>query len=281
MIRLVVTVDDITAILAAGYTVVRVYTDTAEDGTFTTLDGTITLVAGNTGYEYIDTDGTSSTWYKVAYYGSSPGESTKSAARKGSTFAAYATVTELKRRLDVDDDIDDSTLGLMLDGMSRAIDEACRRRFYTTGNDETRRFSANGPTVAYPGDVVSVTTLKTDDNGDRTYERTWSSSDYDLEPYNASLDGRPYTAIHVAPLGSYKFPLTRQGIELVGKFGWPSVPEQIREVTLLATERLWKRKDAILGITGSPELGVLRQVLRDDPELKALLYGMRDRGKLL
>ena len=288
MIRLQIQVDDITQILAAGYTVVRVYTDTAEDGNFTTLDGTVTLVAGDTGYEYVDTSGTAATWYKVAYYGSTPGESTKSDARKGSTFAAYSTVSEFKRRLDIDedDDVDDHMLGLLLDGISRAIDEETGTRFYTTTSDETRYYTAEFTDELWTGDLLTITTLKADEDGDRTYERTWTTDDYDLMPFNASLDSRPYTKIAVTPNGDYAFPTITKGIQIVGTFGYStSTPARIREATLLAGERLFRRKDAIFGIVGTASLGEMRQIagdmLRKDTEIRALLHGFdRSMGPL-
>lgn len=280
MIRLVVTVDDITQILAAGYTVVRVYTDTSESGTFTTLDGTITLVAGDTGYEYIDTDGTSATWYKVAYYGASPGESTKSDARKGETFAAYGTITEFKRRLDIDetDDVDDHMLGLLLDGISRAIDEEIGTRYYTTTSDETRYYTAEFTDELWTGDILTVTSIKTDEDGDGVYERTWATTDYDLLPFNAALDGKPYTKVATTPNGNYSFPTTQKGVELVGTSGYSTTtPARIREATLLAGQRLFRRKDAIFGVIGTMPLGELRHIatdaIRSDTEIRMLLHG--------
>ena len=66
-----------------------------------------------------------------------------------------------------------------------------------------------------------------------------------------------------------------KGVEIIGKFGYSSTtPANIEEACLLMAERLFKRKDAVFGITGSPEMGVLRQILRDDPEIKTLLHGM-------
>ena len=73
MIRLFVVVEEITAVMDAGYTVIRVYTDTSSSGDFTTLDGTITLVAGQESYEYTDLEGVAATWYKTAYYGTTAG----------------------------------------------------------------------------------------------------------------------------------------------------------------------------------------------------------------
>ena len=99
MIRLDVTVPDITEVLAAGYTVIRVYTDSVVDGDFTTLDGTISLVADQSGYSYTDTDGTSSTFYKTAYYGAGPGEGSKSAAQQGDTTDADCTALDVRQEL--------------------------------------------------------------------------------------------------------------------------------------------------------------------------------------
>jgi len=179
---------------------------------------------------------------------------------------------------DVTDPADDSTMESMIEGISRAIDKHCKRRFYTTAEDETRYYTADYSDLLYPGDIISITTLKTDDGGDGTFETTWTEdTDFYLEPYNAALDDEPYTRIVIAPLGNYSFPRkVRKGVQIVGKFGYSSsTPDNINEACLLMAERLFKRKDAIFGITGSPEMGVLRQILRDDPEIELLLYGMR------
>ena len=121
MIRLFVTCLDITAVMAESYTHIRVYTDTSETGTFVTLDGTITLVAGAESYEYTDSDGVAATWYKTAYYGATPGLGTKSDALKGSTSVAYATVSELRNQIGKTTETDDVELAALLDAASTAI----------------------------------------------------------------------------------------------------------------------------------------------------------------
>ena len=54
-------------------------------------------------------------------------------------------------------------------------------------------------------DLLSVTTLKTDEDGDRTYEITWATTDYDLMPYNATLESQaqPYSHLQTTPDGDY------------------------------------------------------------------------------
>lgn len=189
----------------------------------------------------------------------------------------YTTLAELKGRLGIAtaDTADDTRLEGMVEAISRAIDELCGRRFYTTSSDETRYFTAEFVEVLSPGDLVSLTTLQTDEDGDRVYERTWAATDYDLEPFNAALDGEPYTEIHTSPNGSYAFPTTRKGVKLVAKFGWSTTPKAVAEGCLLLCEKLFRRKDAIFGVVAGGELGELKQMMRDDPEINLLLYPLR------
>lgn len=191
----------------------------------------------------------------------------------------YATLADGRARLgitDAADTTDDSKIESMIEAISRAIDEELGRRFFTTANDETRYFTAEFTDILFPGDILSITTLATDDDGDRTYENTWASGDYDLEPYNAVLDSKPYTSICTTPNGNYAFSTVRKGVKIVGKFGYASsTPKPINEACLLAMEKLFKRKDAIFGVVGSAELGMLKQMMKDDPELNLLLSPYR------
>jgi hypothetical protein len=171
----------------------------------------------------------------------------------------YCTLVDLKARLGIpaSDTSDDSALESVITAVSRWIDKQTRRRFYTTTSDETRYYTAVDPDLLVPGDdIVSITTLATDDNGDRVYETTWGSADYDLEPYNAAVDGEPYQRISIAPNGNCSFPTTRKGVKIVGKFGYASIPAAITEACILASEKYWKRsREAPLGLAGSPEIG--------------------------
>ena len=174
-------------------------------------------------------------------------------ATGSSTTTRYATVAQVKTRLGIEDVADDTTIGLVLDGVSRLIDGHCNRRFYVTADDETRYFTASMEDRLWAGDLVSVTSLYTDCDADRTYEYTWTTGDYDLLPWNAALDDRPYNEIAVAPEGDYEFPAgVAKGVKIVGKWGWPSVPDVVREACLIQCARLFKRKDSPFGLAGAP-----------------------------
>ena len=153
---------------------------------------------------------------------------------------------------------DDALLADIITSVSRAIDRQCGRYFYKSAAHEVRYFTADNSEYIQPGDIVSVTTLKTDDDGDRVYENTWAITDYDLESYNATAysEDEPYFQIRVSPQGDYNFPTGRKGVELDAVFGWPAVPAVINQVCLLWSERVYKRLSTPLGIQGTSQIGV-------------------------
>lgn len=172
------------------------------------------------------------------------------------TEAAGDTVTVA----DQTDVTDDAIIESVVEAVSRWIDNDCGRRFYRNGTDESRYYTAeDGNLLLLDDDLGSLTSLLTDEDGDRTYETTWSATDYDLEPYNAALDDRPYTRIRVTPQGIYAFPTGRKGVKITGKFGYSATaPKPVKEACLLLTARLFKRKDALFGVMGSIQTGMIR-----------------------
>jgi hypothetical protein len=171
----------------------------------------------------------------------------------------------------------DTELENCIEAASRAIDSYCKRRIYAAA--ETRYYSPRLPDWLEVDDLLTVTTLKTDEDGDRTYETTWAVTDYDLMPTNAALRGRPYTMIQTTPNGNYSFPVGVKSVQIAGSFGYAgTTPDAVNEACLLLSTRLFKRKDAPFGIMGSPELGELRNLRADDPDLITLLKGIRKVG---
>ena len=150
----------------------------------------------------------------------------------------YLTLNEFKSYLSITDENDDTELELAVEAASRAIDDWCGRRFYSAS--ETRYYTAATSSRVWIDDLASVTTLKTDHGGDGTFETTWDAADYVLNPRNAALGGQPYTQIVTAPNGSRSFPSVRDGIEIVGTFGWPAVPPVIKKACVIQAARLFQ-----------------------------------------
>ncbi|HAM40518.1 MAG TPA: hypothetical protein DCP69_04085 [Candidatus Omnitrophica bacterium] len=135
----------------------------------------------------------------------------------------YCTLAELKARLTVSDTIDDAALKSVMESVSRLIDTYCGRRFYV--ETRTRYFTPTSADMLDVDSLLSVTTLGTDDDGDRTYENTWAATDYDLMPLNAPYESppRPYTYITVTPNGTYSFPNLVKSVSILGSWGFYSV----------------------------------------------------------
>lgn len=172
---------------------------------------------------------------------------------------------------------DDALLEGVVEDVSRWIDDVTGRRFYSAS--ETRYYTPHDATTLFVDDLLSITTLKTDSDGDRTFETTWATSDYDLLPLNAAVDSnnvKPYTRIETTPLGSYTFPLHAKGVEIVGSFGFASsAPGPVRRACLIMCERIVRRKDAPLGVAGTRDLGTLRLIAGRDPDVFNLLATYR------
>ena len=186
----------------------------------------------------------------------------------------YCTLDQLKHRLDIPDGDyqDDISLELVIEAVSRWIDRNRNRRIYTAA--ETRYYSPISADYVTIDDLVSLTTLKTDPGFDGTYEDTWTSSDYQLAPFNANTIGEPYTRIEKAVNGDYSFTVGQKTVEVVGTFGYASTtPNGIREACLLASARLWRRKDNLFGVAGFSDLGTVLNIVPAvaDGELKMML----------
>jgi len=194
----------------------------------------------------------------------------------------YATLEDYKARHDIEDTKDDIAIEAIITAVSRLIDGIRGERFYTTSSDETRYFDASFSDYLHPGvRVVSITTLKTDNDEDGTYEYTWTDgTDYYLLPYNASLESKPYRWIERIDRGSYSFPVgVQRGVQIVGKFGWSTAPAYISEACYLGTARIMQRQDTALGVSAAASLGQLQvkvDSLRNDPDFMALV--MTDKG---
>jgi hypothetical protein len=191
----------------------------------------------------------------------------------------YCALDEVRQLLGYSNALEttsDLLIEKVIEAASRAIDGWCDRRFYTTSADETKYYSAKFYNVLFPeDDIISITTLATDDDGDGTHEVTWTTSDYMLIPFNRP----PYTTIEVDPNGDYTFPATKQGVKIIGKFGYCAIADRPPEVTtfcMLLAIRLFKRmSEAPFGVIGFSETGQSTVIPSDDPDAKMLIGKFR------
>jgi hypothetical protein len=168
----------------------------------------------------------------------------------------------------------DADITVALAAASRAVDKAAGRRFYADASaSNVRYYTPADSWLLAIDDVVTITSLKTDDAGDGTFENTWTVNvDYVAEPLNAASDSEPWTHLSVHPSGSYTFPSYPRSVELTGKFGWPSVPAEIRQATTIAAHRLLRRaREVPFGVAGIGLDGSAVRIVSQDPDVAALV----------
>jgi len=196
---------------------------------------------------------------------------------------SYATLAEWKAAVGVTDSTDDTAIQAVLDATDTLIDLYCDRKTGFGTASETRYYTAEDYEYVLTDDLVSVTTLQTDDDANGTYETTWTSgTDYVLAPRNAALDGFPYTEIDTSVTWPRNFPKdVYLGVKVVGVFGFPSVPAAVKQAEIIQAGAVWNSRTAPFGVIGSADLGgILRMSRALHPEAALILEPYRKRNGL-
>lgn len=185
----------------------------------------------------------------------------------------YASLAELKEDRGVSKTDRDEVLLRRLQSASRAIDDkvGLPRRFWLDPTPTVRTYrTADRVVDTCDGQLLLVDDIGTDTGmvvevGDGS---TWSPvTDYELDFDNPLSRG---WAVEGLLLPGGRWALGRRRVRVTARHGWPSIPEPIREATVLLANRLVLRKDAPNGIAASGEWGAIR-VSRWDPDVEALV----------
>ena len=196
---------------------------------------------------------------------------------------SYALLSEFKQAVGITDNTDDGALQSVLDATDTLIDLYCDRKTGFGTATETRYYTAEDYEYVLTDDLVSVTTLQTDDDANGTYETTWTSgTDYVLAPRNVALDGFPYTEIDTSVTWPRNFPKdVYLGVKVVGVFGFPAVPAAVKQAEIIQAGAVWNSRTAPFGVIGSADLGgILRMSRALHPEAALILEPYRKRGGL-
>lgn len=186
----------------------------------------------------------------------------------------YATLAQVKAAMRITDNVDDDLLETAIESASRQIDGHCERRFYTTAT--TRIYTPNDSFICEVDDLVSITSLKTSSDVDGSFDTTWASTDYQLEPLNGIAGGMDVSYTQIRATGDYLFPLSggEATVQVIGTFGWASVPSDIEQACIILSQRQYKRYDSPLGVAGIGDIGIIR-VSRIDPDVASILAPYR------
>ena len=200
---------------------------------------------------------------------------------------AYATVAELAAHLGLSDAITASgqmvdasrnaRYQLALDTASAMVDQDTGRVF--TSSTATKTLMSSGETLLLVPDLISVTTLKVDEDGDGVFEETLTTADYELISFNETHAGWPYQAVQriddVWPIPVWGG--RRKLVQIAGTWGWSAVPTAIKQATILMAARQVARGNASLGVQSIPDLGGFG-IRNTDPDYVALIAPYRRMG---
>jgi hypothetical protein len=186
----------------------------------------------------------------------------------------YSTLAQLKASLRIEDTVDDELLELAIESASREIDAVCERNFFSTAG--TRIYTPRDSYVVEIDDVVSVTSVKSSGAADGIFDTTWTTTDYQLEPLNGIAGGIAVPYSFIRAVGDFTWPVSGKEatVQVVGTFGFASVPTAIKQATILLASRIFKRNDSPLGVAGFGDIGVIR-VGRVDPDVEAMIHAYK------
>lgn len=185
----------------------------------------------------------------------------------------YAPLDLLKTYvgLNVADDSRDQLLTLALQSASRLVDKDTGRRFWLDDEPVARVLDTAGLVLQHEG------LLLVPDIGDAaglvvelgTAASGWSAVAGDqlaYAPPNAVAAGGPYTGL----VWWGGWPSAPTQVRITARWGWPAVPSEITQATLIRAAALWKRQDSVEGVLGVGDWGAVR-VTRNDPDYAALI----------
>ena len=172
----------------------------------------------------------------------------------------YVSTSELAAYTRIGDTVDDAQIGLAIAAASRAIDQATGRQFGLLDTSAARYFTARWDSrecqwVVPCDDLMTTTDLSVavDTVGEGDYDQVLTG--VVPCPRNAVGTGRPWTELRVARGLSVQPAGIADGVRVTARWGWSSVPDAIKQATLLQASRLLSRRDSPYGIAGSAELG--------------------------
>lgn len=170
----------------------------------------------------------------------------------------YITLAELKAYMQITEATRDTALTDALTAASRWIDTATGRRFYLDASvssishrTHARTFTAGTEFALIVPDIATSLGM--------VIGHTGVSTDA------SEGDGvRPITRLYADT------PWPERAVTITAKFGWPAVPDEIKQATKILATRFFKRKDSPEGVAGAADWGAIR-LSRRDPDVQALI----------
>jgi hypothetical protein len=194
--------------------------------------------------------------------------------------ALYISPDQLKNTLTLGGtSFADADLALSVGAASRAVDTITGRRFWLDADTaQIRYYTPRSYRTLQIDDLVTMTSVAIDRGGSGSFTESWvNGTDYVLEPFNAPAENpaRPYETLRVRMLSGRWLPTyIERSVQVTGKFGWTTVPDDVVSATgILAAKLLRRSREAPFGIiTAGIDQAVAMRIGRTDPDVYTLLH---------
>lgn len=187
----------------------------------------------------------------------------------------YITSTVLKTYLGIGDADDDTLLTSACTVATESINQFCQRQFQKATTASARTFKARDGYCVEVSDFHTTTDLvvATDESDAGTYDTTWTSGDYVLEPFGgieAQMTGFPWRRI--VAVESRRFPTCGRRpnrVQVTAQWGWNAIPESVTNAAKMLAAFYFNMKNSPLGVASFTDNGLIR--VRDVPQAATLL----------
>lgn len=252
-----VTVENPDQILNAGAfgagSLIRLQRSATETGTFANVSGTgstpsLPVVTGTRIYTGYDPAGAVSTWYRTRYESSDAlrvSDWTPAFQAGDETAGFLCSLYDVKQEIgNLSSSNDDETILEKIRQVSIAIEGVTGRWFAPrplSGTTTYRVGTSSFQRIRLSKGIRSITSLGIASSNQPATGGTYTlatASDYWLDPPDMDRDaGWPATGIVLNSTSSLRFAYATFGAEIVGAFGWASVPADIQGVAIRAVVR--------------------------------------------
>ncbi len=158
---------------------------------------------------------------------------------------SYADATAYKAALKGTSSDDDAVIDDRLDAIARLIDAELVLPAGTFNADSAavRYFDGNGEDILMVDPYAELTLVEVDTTIDGTFDQTVTASNREDRPYNVAARSEPFTEIRLLLFAANtelaKWTKGLKTVKITADWGWPAVPELIRDLNIALAHDLW------------------------------------------
>lgn len=174
----------------------------------------------------------------------------------------YASLADLTAYLNLKSGTpNDLLMTWALASSSRQIERHCGRQFNQASSASARIYEPDDWEEVRVDDFFSLTDFGVvlDPGGSGDFTEALDSTEYEVTPFNGLFQGMPWPYTTIRSIGGLWFPkieYRRRGtMQVTAQWGWPEIPDEIHQATLVMAAKAYRIKDAPLGQAGMSNFG--------------------------